>query len=169
MNKTSVILFVVALGCLSSSGQTNPIAPRQWFSLPAPQLRRLLPQETVGTKSSDDFSALPANSLSSEPPARLTIQGTARFSQDDRLPDQMALAWYPGEFDFRAYRMIEEKGYLKRPTLESDSAFVRVVNGIFEPTTFRIGKATVACSVVTAIKKKNPLCLINPLVLSISW
>ena len=34
-----------------------------------------------------------------------------------------------------------------------------------------VGKTTVSCSILTAIKRKNPLCLINvnPYFLKVSW
>jgi hypothetical protein len=74
-----------------------------------------------------------------------------------------------GKADLRIYRKLEEDGYLRRPPAESDNAIARALNSIFEPTPVRIGKTTVACSIITAIKKGNPLCLLNPMVLSISW
>jgi len=81
----------------------------------------------------------------------------------------MALTTYLTESENRIYRRLEESGYLRQPPKDTDNPFVRVATSIFQPTPVRIGKTTVSCSIITAIKKKNPLCLLNPLVLSISW
>jgi len=59
--------------------------------------------------------------------------------------------------------------YLTRAELPSDSAVVRFVDNIFAPEVIHIGKKEVVCSVVTAIKRKNPLCLLNPLFFQLSW
>jgi len=36
-----------------------------------------------------------------------------------------------------------------------------------QPIQFR--KVSVSCSIITAIKRKNPLCLINPIFLDVRW
>ena len=51
--------------------------------------------------------------------------------------------------------------YLTRSAAPSNSGLVRFVEGIFTPEVIHVGKASVACPVVTAIKKKNPLCLLS--------
>ena len=71
---------------------------------------------------------------------------------DFRLP-------YGGHYDFD----------LIRPARVSADPVTRVLNSVFRPEEFRVGRTMVSCSIVTAIKRKNPLCLLNPLVLSVSW
>jgi hypothetical protein len=182
MRKLSVLFFAVPLYCLVCLGQTNSPAPRHWFSLPSPQLRPLTLEAAMG-------KAVEKNNFS---PTRPSVQATQNLTEVEslsgfqnaaaserefdanqyvtsRLPERMTLLSPPGEADLRTYRLLEESGHLKRPVPTPDNMFVRVVSGIFEPAPVRIGKTTVACSVVTAIKKKNPLCLLNPMVLSISW
>lgn len=176
MNNLSVILFATTLGGVNSMGQTNPPAPRQWFSLSPPPLR-LLVQPSDNSNSIARVGKPPVSFSSRENQAFPELQAAgapspksiAEGSRARRLPEQLTLATHPGEFDFRAYRMIEENGYLKRPASKPDKIFVRAVTEIFEPSPFRIGKTTVACSIVTALKKKNPLCLLNPIVLNVSW
>jgi hypothetical protein len=58
---------------------------------------------------------------------------------------------------------------LTRPEPRSENVFVRGVEDIFEPEVVRLGKTTFTCSLLTAIKRKNPLCLINPIFLQLSW
>jgi hypothetical protein len=56
-----------------------------------------------------------------------------------------------------------------RPVRSSDDPLVRCLDSVFRPEEFRVGKTTVSCSILTAIKRKNPLCLINPIFLNVSW
>jgi hypothetical protein len=58
---------------------------------------------------------------------------------------------------------------LIKPAPKPDNFLTRGFNSIFEPEEFHVGKTTICCSVATAIKRKNPLCLLNPLVLNVSW
>jgi len=89
--------------------------------------------------------------------------------RNDCINDQVVLDSYLGEFDYQTYRLLSESNFLKRPEPEPDDLFSRAANEIFKPEPVRIGKTTVCFSVVTAIKRKNPLCLVNPMVLNISW
>ena len=41
--------------------------------------------------------------------------------------------------------------------------------GLFEPEEFKVGKTKVSSSITTAIRRKNPLCLLNPIVFNVSW
>jgi len=42
-------------------------------------------------------------------------------------------------------------------------------SAIFEPEVIHLRKVDISCSAITAIKRKNPLCLLNPIVLNVSW
>jgi hypothetical protein len=67
------------------------------------------------------------------------------------------------------YAKLERGGYLTRQDSGSDIPLVRWLGSTFEPAVFHIGKTSVCCSLVTAIKNRNPLCLLNPMVLGVSW
>jgi len=69
----------------------------------------------------------------------------------------------------RFHERLEQGGYLTKPEPPSDNRLVRFAESTFRPEVFKVGKTSVSCSIVTAIKRKNPLCLLNPFVLSISW
>ncbi len=71
--------------------------------------------------------------------------------------------------DAALYRRLKAQGCFTPKPPESDNYFVRSVNTMFDQEEMRVGKTTVTCSIITAIKKKNPLCLINPILLNISW
>ena len=68
----------------------------------------------------------------------------------------------------RIYRL-ETGDYVIFHEPPPDNLYVRTMDTIFRPEVIRLGKMSVASSVVTAIKRKNPLCLLNPMVLVFSW
>ena len=68
----------------------------------------------------------------------------------------------------RIYRL-ETGDYVIFHEPPPDNLYVRTMDTIFRPEVIRLGKMSVAFSVVTAIKRKNPLCLLNPAVLAFSW
>jgi len=69
----------------------------------------------------------------------------------------------------RIYDRLEKGGYLTRPALPSEDRLDRLVNTIFVPEPIQFRKVSVSCSIITAIKRKNPLCLINPIFLDVRW
>jgi hypothetical protein len=67
------------------------------------------------------------------------------------------------------YRRLDRGGYLNKPELPSENLVVRALDNTFRPEFIRVGKAEMSFSLLTAIKRKNPLCLLNPLVFQLSW
>lgn len=59
--------------------------------------------------------------------------------------------------------------YLTRaePELADDTA--RFVDQVFRPEVFHVGKIPATCTIWAAIKRKNPLCLLNPIFFQVSW
>jgi hypothetical protein len=66
------------------------------------------------------------------------------------------------------YRRLEARDDLFPPE-PSNNLFVRATDAIFRPAPISIGTTQLSFSPVTAWKKRNPLCLLNPLVLNWSW
>ena len=70
-------------------------------------------------------------------------------------------------------RRIEENGYgtstFERDRSPLDRAVERAVTTVFLPEPIKIGHAQLGFSPYTAIKRKNPLCLLNPIPLALSW
>ena len=66
------------------------------------------------------------------------------------------------------YRRLEERNDLFAPR-PSDNRFVRATDAIFTPAPIKLGSTYISFTPVTALKKRNPLCLLNPLVFNISW
>ncbi|HEY5909353.1 MAG TPA: hypothetical protein VJA21_01980 [Verrucomicrobiae bacterium] len=50
-----------------------------------------------------------------------------------------------------------------------DNPFERAVDWIGQPEVVHVGKAELSSSVITAVKRKNPLCLLNATVLKMTW
>lgn len=69
----------------------------------------------------------------------------------------------------RYYERLNTAGYMNPTPAPATDLFSRTVNTLFQPEPVGVGKATVAFSPITAIKRKNPLALLNPIVLNISW
>lgn len=181
MFKLCARLFAVSLGSLACLGQTNTLAPQKWFSLPSPQLRLLVvnPAPTLSgchSPSPKGFSSPETPSLG-DPLSFTAVRGVPPPDQGidpnqpatSPLSERITLTGSLTESDLRTLHILEANGYLKRPEPKSENVFVRIADEIFEPATIHIGKTTLTCSVITAIKKRNPLCLLNPMVLNLSW
>ena len=64
---------------------------------------------------------------------------------------------------------IEREGLLKVPGPKYDNDLERRLAGAFQPKIIRWGHAQIECPIVTAIARKNPLCLLCPMILNVSF
>ena len=162
MKKIALVAAVALLCGVVSKGQTNcSSADHSLFVLPEVHLRAL-PGEVRGaagpkaerrrttlapqyTPTGRDSEAEPGDAV---PSVRLEIaRMTANTSMDDFDPD--------------LYHHLEQSGcFTARPT---------GLEAAFRPAVIHLGKTELTCSLYTAIKRKNPLCLINPVFLNFSW
>jgi hypothetical protein len=134
------------------------------FVLPCPKLRP--PAEEPGDLL--DFEMMATNEVSL----------LKRRLAEAELPDGSANVSYafsyrradlfPGRIDPELYQRLEAYGCLTPHPPPPNNTFTRAMR-IFEPEVVHIGQFDVACSIITAIKRKNPLCLLNPMVLNIAW
>ena len=69
----------------------------------------------------------------------------------------------------RLYKKLERDGHLARRDPPVDNMFTRTMDAIFAPEVIMIGDTAIAFSPYTAIKRKNPLCLLNPIPIAVSW
>lgn len=168
-----LVFLLVVCGYVYCHGQTNvSSAPLSLFSdraklsleLSPPEARPTSPVmasadfEDSGTETNaDSIPSLPVPSLPS------SESNTNSFSRD------LGLGGLESDFHRQIYRRLEEGGYLRRAEEPSENLLVRATDAIFLPEVVRIGKVSVSCSVITAIKRKNPLCLINPIFFNASW
>jgi hypothetical protein len=170
MNAFLVALLAMALSYVIAWGQTNSPSP-SLFSLPSAQLRPLeteVPHESTDARSDTDRSLFEADPIELDDPNADSV-GLPNYAEKEQHEDQMMLVRYPGEFDYHTYRLVHENTVLKRDEPERDDFISRTVAAIFVPEPVKIGRTTVCCSLITAIKRKNPLCLFNPMVLNVSW
>lgn len=170
MNRVSFISCALAICCLNSYGQTNSSpATRPLFSPPTLRLRPLssepekLEQARTAVSSEERQSATPVSK-----PEKISAD-VGSVAIPNILPGQMSLTRAEKDLDLEIYRRLEQGGYLTRREPRSENVFVRGMGAIWNPEAVQIGKISVSCPIITAIKRKNPLCLINPMVLSASW
>ena len=86
--------------------------------------------------------------------AAMSLQGDMSAEVDESFAD--------------VYRRLEERDDLF-PAQPSQNPFVRATDAIFSPAPIRLGSTYISFTPITAWKKRNPLCLLNPLVFNISW
>jgi len=91
------------------------------------------------------------------------------LSMPSRASEDFIQDSFRTDFDRALYQRLDRAGYFTRGPTISRNALDRSLDNIFNPEVFRLGKTSVSCSVFTAIKRKNPLCLANPVFLNISW
>jgi hypothetical protein len=148
---------------LPCAAQTNCAKPTL-FLLPEIELRPLASQSETAT--SEHHYQARTNSLwelsLAKPNADAQTNApitTAEFTIDSTTTS----------LEREVYAKLDRGGYLTRQDSGSDIPLVRWVGSTFEPAVFHIGKVSACCSLVTAIKNRNPLCLLNPMVLGVSW
>ena len=86
--------------------------------------------------------------------SRMSLQGHMSTDIDESFAD--------------VYRRLEARRDIFPPE-PSNNLLVRATDSIFRPAPIAIGTTQLSFSPVTAWKKRNPLCLLNPLVLNFSW
>ena len=136
-------------------------------ALPAPA------QTNCGTDSILEFSLPPMQlraELKFELPAPAAPSLPAGWGTQSETREA-TVSTADADTSLHTYNIRSDRFYLVE-TLprESDNAFVRGYNKVFDPEVYHLGKRTaVSCSVATAIKRKNPLCLLNPIFFNMSW
>lgn len=107
------------------------------------------------------------------PPARAPVPDPT-LALTTASSTQAALQARPDEglrgVQLDVFRRMDREGYFDRPVRPSDSPVVRWAEGTFGEEEVKMGKsAKLSCSLYTAVKRKNPLCLLNPCFLHFSW
>jgi len=72
-------------------------------------------------------------------------------------------------FEAEIYQRLERGGYLTRREPPTENLLTRFLDSNFEPEILRFRKVSVSCTLLTAIKRKNPFCLVNPIFLHVEW
>ena len=167
MKSFCCLLLVCSGGSLAV--ETNfALVPRQLLSIPPAELRSLNPDSNRQTP------ALAANShgllLGSAPERDLVLRPEAAISVEaEGALETTSASGGPSGFPWAIYERLERGGYLTRPELPTENRLERFVSATFVPEVIQLRKASLSCSLITAIKRKNPFCLLNPIFLDLRW
>jgi len=136
----------ISLPC--SQAQTN-VSPSD-FSLPAMKLRAELKLDSPAPPKPSPF---PVHALDTNSPPRDVSASTGDM---------------PAALE--SYNVHSDQFYLV-PTVQPapDDPVDRAFNWVGEPEIVKVGNKSVACSAVTAVKRKNPRCLLNATFLKMTW
>lgn len=150
------------LGAQTNSPPPTP-PPAPLFNLPAPALRTTTATAAVTT------TATTAAPKPAPPPAEKIKPAPAAPPPADPQPSVAFVSRSYGTWDFEHARSWHGRYEIEAPIHLPDDLFSRSVNAVFVPEFIHVGHTAVACSVWTAIKRRNPFCLINPIPLNVSW
>ena len=154
-----ILLVLVAFAATSLGQDHSPLSGRFTLSespRPFPILDRPV-----------DLTSAPIVQTGSQPvataePSALTGSSTFQIQTDSYTQTRM-------DAICARLEQMDREHFVFYPTRTSDNRIVNAMNAVFEPEVFHIGKISASASIVTAIKRKNPLCLLSPAVLVLSW
>ena len=153
LNPLHALACVAAGGCLCCSAQTGICpTPALSFFQPGLQLRQETVSLPVSKASAGPAEPLPVKPTSAPPPVS-NLEATTATA--DGLHGSYVR---PDEF-----YLVRAEGPL------FDHGVNRFLDQVFRPEELKVGKLSVSSSITTAIKRKNPLCLLNPIIFQISW
>ena len=158
-------ILLIALWCFAAKAAETNSMPSVQFTPPSLELRAPVAQKETEAIPKDAASSLGAIDLRREP----NSSALAAIQIDTPMGDQFSLSARISEREMQVYRRLEEGGYLTRP--EPETPIGHFMDRTFSPEIIHLGKgkAMATCTLYTAIKRKNPLCLLNPMFLFISW
>jgi len=174
----TVVFLSLAVCTLNCFAQTNSVALRELFSIPSLDIRVAshdIQSPPNGRKSGDSglFALAPSSAQSTsqvEAPNSLVFNAKyVALSLPTHASEDIVHDSFRTDFDRALYHRLDRAGYFTRPPIVSRTALDRGIDNIFNPEVVQIGKTSVSCSIYTAIKRRNPLCLANPIFLNISW
>jgi len=161
------MLCMALCRCFVAAGETNSASTASLFAMPTPQLRELnTPAQKAHniTLETADNSSFPITQIIKEPDhGALAIAELKAPSIEYSFTSRLTTR------EMEVYRRLDEGGYLTRP--EPETPIEQFMTSTFSPEVIHLGKgkAVAGFSLYTAIKRKNPLCLLNPMVLFFSW
>jgi hypothetical protein len=171
MKRKLFVCGLVAGCCLRAAAETNTAPSTLCFALPAAHLRSLTQTGTdkaSGLNRTEAKERASGDALPVELDRRLAPQTPATASEQIVAKADLFSLTFPGnERAAQFYQHLEAGGYLQRP--EEETPLGRFMNSPFSPEVVHLGKASASCTLYTAIVRKNPLCLLNPLFLFVSW
>ena len=170
MNKSFLAIGIMMTGCWGLWSQTNEATGEgTLFSSPQLQLRFSLPVLS-SSQSRQAASSTGAEELASEPlPATRLESISPSTTNAAGFDDQLNLEASATFSSMSSYPAPDLGRLLTQRDPEALNLLKHPVDAIFEPEAVRLGKVGFSCSILTAIKRRNPLCLLNPEFLRFSW
>ena len=156
-----VMVMGIAGMALAAVAETNSIPQyARCFILPKPRLRTGPAEPPAPGPAPGNGQAILTVSVTEMRPADLKTQQTDRFALSAERGSGEAERYYLRQPNF---------GFIP-PARASEDPVVRATEAIFRPEDFRIGRTTTfSCTILTAIKRRDPLCLLNRHFLIITW
>lgn len=139
-----LLLFAIAAACwcLPALGEPKPVDEGSLFSTPIASIRTVIIEPEQ--ESIPESSNLPADSVDL-----------------DLMSDEVLI---------ERFRMINgQEPLIPPPSQQTDNLMNTLIVRAFEMDVVRIKKVQISGSLVTAINRRNPLRLLNPLVFAIAW
>ncbi|SRR5258705_1187529 len=167
MRKMNAVGFLFAFCGLTCFAQTNSTPVPAPLFLP-PELQRvpttieeMLPKHW---RPGGERDAPQASAARAEQSATAPVQISATYERMTGDIDEGRL-----ERLYRRLDQLDREGRLMQRDEASENRLARALDTVFRPEVIKIGGAAVSCSVITALKRKNPLCLLNPMVIAVAW
>jgi len=168
MNKPFLVASIMLFSWLDSRSQTNgTLVESNLFSLTQLQLRLPVLRSPHSTQSA---AISVVKELKLEPPLPTQPESIpASTTNTAQITNTQDLAASGAFSDMSPYTSRDLGSFLAKRNPEALSLLRHPVDAIFEPETLRLGKVKFSCSIVTANKRRDPLCLLNPAFLGFSW
>ena len=168
-------IFLVFL-CLNGFAQTNCTPATTLFSTPALDLRlntieKSQPKSEVfsGATQGAGNGTTAAPTVDEPSDAALFNRKQTSLKIYSQASEELSTDSFRSDVARAIYQRLDRDGFFNRPPVVYENGLDRFIDNTFSPEVFRVGKVEVSCSLLTAIKRKNPLCLANPWFLNITW
>jgi len=156
----ALVMAGVGMATTTTAQTNSAVDSIRVFRIPTAQL------QTVDTKAPASKTGLQQGEI-----------GSHSWPVETRLADPKVQPWHAltsvvnsEDEDFRLADGRHLDWDLIRPAKVPADPVARVFDSVFRPEEFRVGRnTTVSCSILTAVKRKNPMCLLSPLFLNVSW
>ena len=167
MNRFCCLLLICCAGNVAAQSN-SPSVSSQLFSASQGRLRLSNPEpDGRASVATDNTRGLQLGSAQSRD--LLISPEAATNARPERSFEATSASGGMNGLSLQIYDRLEKGGYLTRPELPSEDRLDRLVNTIFVPEPIQFRKVSVSCSIINAIKRKNPLCLLNPIFLDVRW
>jgi hypothetical protein len=147
-------VFIVRVAAVVEGAENVPAV--NLFAFPSPVLRTHTPEPA------EPAPVRPALSPEKAAPEPFSLSNAAVADADIELNMQRYSA-------MNGEPLLREPVYVPEPAGAIGWVQTKVVEPIFTMETVRVKKVFISGSIVTAIKRKNPLALLNPMVIAIDW